>query len=44
MNVIPRKSDAMWDIGLLLIIVLFFTVASIYTYCCDKLRKKEDTR
>jgi hypothetical protein len=34
----------MWDIGLLLITVLFFTVAVAYTYICDKLRRKEDVR
>ena len=34
----------MWDIGLLLITVLFFTVAVGYTHGCDKLRRKEDVR
>lgn len=34
----------MWDIGLLLITVLFFTVAVVYTYGCDKMRRKEDVR
>ncbi len=34
----------MWDIGLLLITVLFFAVAVVYTHGCDKLRRKEDVR
>jgi hypothetical protein len=34
----------MWDIGLLLITVLFFTIAVAYTYGCDKLRRKEEVR
>jgi hypothetical protein len=34
----------MWDIGLLLITALFFAVAVVYTYGCDKLRRKEDVR
>jgi len=34
----------MWDIGLLLITALFFIVAVVYTYGCDKLRRNEDVR
>lgn len=34
----------MWDIGLLLITLLFFIVAVSYTYACDKLRRKDDVR
>jgi hypothetical protein len=38
------EDTPMWDIGLLLITALFFAVAVVYTYGCDKLRRKEDVR
>ena len=38
------EGDPMWDIGLLLITLLFFIVAVSYTYACDRLRRKDDVR
>ena len=39
-----QKAILMWDIGLLLITLLFFIVAVSYTYACDRLRRKDDAR